>query len=188
MKNIMFGIALVLAFIFLHGVYNSNSIPQEMTPKSEGMPQVGNVFGAAVKSPKGENLGTIIDVVTGREGRAAFAILSYWISDDTQKRVAVPLAHCLAKSETVSSMSARMLWRPLLFLFRRITWLNRNWPRRSTGTSAYSPTGQSKVPINDGMGGMQAQERLQLAPVEPRKPKFSEAPKFRTKIRLTSEP
>ncbi len=84
----MFGIALVLAFIFLHGVYNS--IAQEMIPKTEGMSQVGNLSGAAVKNPKGEYLGTIIDVVNVPEGSASFAILAYWISDDTQQRVAVP--------------------------------------------------------------------------------------------------
>lgn len=30
--------------------------------------------------------------MTGPEGRVAFAVLTYWISDDTQKRVAVPFS------------------------------------------------------------------------------------------------
>ncbi len=84
----MFGVALVLAFVFLQGVYNS--IAQEVIPRTEGMFQVSNLSGANVKNPKGEYLGTIMDVVTGPEGRASFAILAYWISDDTQQRVAVP--------------------------------------------------------------------------------------------------
>ncbi len=98
MRKIMFGIALVLAFIFLQGVYNSTA--QEMIPKTEGMSQVGNLSGATVKNPKGEYLGSIIDLVTGPEGGASFAILAYWISDDTQQRVAVPFGALSCKERS----------------------------------------------------------------------------------------
>ena len=59
-----------------------------------------------VKDPQGRDLGTITDIVTGPEGRAAFAVLSYWISDDTQMRVAVPFgALCCEEQNCVLSES-----------------------------------------------------------------------------------
>ncbi len=52
--------------------------------------QAGDVIGMAVKNPQGDPLGIITDVVAGPQGRRAFAVIDYWVSDDTQKRVAVP--------------------------------------------------------------------------------------------------
>jgi len=86
MRKVMIAMALVLALIFGYAV--ANSMAHEMMSKS-GEPS--EILGATVKNPQGEDLGTITDVVTGPEGRVAFAVLSYWISDDTQERVAVPL-------------------------------------------------------------------------------------------------
>lgn len=85
MRRIMMAMALVLSLIF--GFPLTKSIPQEMMSKSG---ETSDLLGAMVKNPNGEDLGAITDVVIGPEGRIAFAILSYWISDDTQKRVAVP--------------------------------------------------------------------------------------------------
>jgi sporulation protein YlmC with PRC-barrel domain len=59
----------------------------EMMSKSG---ETSELLGAKVKNPQGEDLGTITEIVTGPEGRAAFAVLTYWISDDTQKRITVP--------------------------------------------------------------------------------------------------
>jgi sporulation protein YlmC with PRC-barrel domain len=52
--------------------------------------EVSKLIGMSVKNPQGEDVGRIINIVTGPEGRVAFAVLGYWISADTQKRVAVP--------------------------------------------------------------------------------------------------
>jgi len=52
--------------------------------------KASKLIGTSVKNLQGEDIGRIIDIVTGPEGRVAFAVLSYWISADTQKRVAVP--------------------------------------------------------------------------------------------------
>ena len=54
--------------------------------------ETSELLGTTVKDSQGEDLGTITDVVTGPEGRVAFGVLTYWISDDTQKRVAVPFS------------------------------------------------------------------------------------------------
>jgi hypothetical protein len=88
MRKIIIVTALVLGLIFGYAV--ARSMADEKMSKSEERAEVNKLVGAMVKSPQGEDLGTITDVVTGPEGRVAFAILSYWISDDTQKRIAVP--------------------------------------------------------------------------------------------------
>lgn len=48
------------------------------------------LIGMPVRTPGGEDIGNIIDVVPGPEGHEAFAIVSYWVFADTQKRIAVP--------------------------------------------------------------------------------------------------
>ncbi len=85
MRKIMLAIVLILALIF--GFAVARSMANEMMEKSVG---TSGLLGAGVKNLKGEDLGTITDVVRGPEGRIAFAVLTYWISDDTQRRVAVP--------------------------------------------------------------------------------------------------
>jgi hypothetical protein len=88
MRRITLATMLLLALVFGYTVARSTA--QGLTPKSGETSEGSRLFGAMVKDPQGEDLGTIADVVTGPEGRAAFVVLSYWISDDTQKRVAVP--------------------------------------------------------------------------------------------------
>ncbi len=85
MRRIMIVTALVLMLIFGYGV--ARSMAHEMMSKSG---ETSELLGATVKNPEGEDLGIITDVVTGPEGRVAFAVLSFWVSADMQKRVAVP--------------------------------------------------------------------------------------------------
>jgi len=86
MRKIMTVATLVLILGF--GFAVARSMARETMEKIGGS---SGPVGAAVKNLKGEDLGTITDVVMGPEGRVAFAILTYWISDDTQRRIAVPL-------------------------------------------------------------------------------------------------
>jgi len=79
---------LILALIF--GYTGPNAMAQESMEKSGKTSEVSELLGKEVKNPQGEDLGTITDIVAGPEGRVAFAVLSYWVSADTQMRVAVP--------------------------------------------------------------------------------------------------
>jgi sporulation protein YlmC with PRC-barrel domain len=88
MRKIILAGTLALVAVFGYAV--TESIPYEMVSKIGETSEPRELIGATIKDSQGENLGAIIDVVIGPEGRIAFAILSYWISDDTQKRVAVP--------------------------------------------------------------------------------------------------
>jgi len=85
MRRIMIATALVLVLVFGYAV--AKSMAHEMMSKSG---ETSELPGTMVKNHQGEDLGTIVDIVTGPEGRVAFVVLSYWVSDDTQKRVAVP--------------------------------------------------------------------------------------------------
>ena len=85
MKKIILIGVLVSALIF--GYAAAKSRAHEMMSKSG---ETSELLGATVKNPQGEDLGTITQIVTGPEGRIAFAVLTFWISDDTQKRIAVP--------------------------------------------------------------------------------------------------
>jgi sporulation protein YlmC with PRC-barrel domain len=82
--------AAVLILAVIIGYTVPNAMTHEMMEKNGGKSEVSELLGKGVKNPQGENLGTITDVVTGPEGRIAFAVLSYWVSADTQMRVAVP--------------------------------------------------------------------------------------------------
>jgi hypothetical protein len=88
MRRTMLPMLLSLALIF--GYTAAKSMAHERMSKSGETAEVSKLIGTSVKNPQGEDLGTITEVVTGPEGRVAFAVLSYWIFDDTQKRVAVP--------------------------------------------------------------------------------------------------
>ena len=85
MRRTMLAMVLISALTFAVG----RSMANEMMEKTG---QTSGLIGATVKNLHGEDLGTITDVVRGPEGRVAFAVLTYWISDDTQRRVAVPLS------------------------------------------------------------------------------------------------
>jgi hypothetical protein len=97
MKKIALIGVLVSALIFGYAV--AKSMAHEIISNSGETSEVSKLIGTTIKDPQGEDLGIIIDVVTGPEGRTAFAILSYWISDDTQKRVAVPLGALSCKEQ-----------------------------------------------------------------------------------------
>ena len=88
MRKIMLATLVIFALIFGYTV--AKSMAHEMMEKSGETSEVSKLLGASIKNLQGENLGTITDVVSGPEGRVTFVVLSYWISDDTQKRVAVP--------------------------------------------------------------------------------------------------
>jgi sporulation protein YlmC with PRC-barrel domain len=90
MRSIMLAAVLILAVIIGYSV--PNAVAYEMMGKSGETSEVSELLGKGVKNPKGEDLGTITDVVAGPEGRVAFAVLSYWVSADTQMRVAVPFS------------------------------------------------------------------------------------------------
>jgi hypothetical protein len=80
--------ALLWAVVF--GYAAVLSMAQEMAPENRNTSKVGNLPGTMVKSPQGEDIGMITGIVPGPQGRVAFVVLNYWISDDTQRRVAVP--------------------------------------------------------------------------------------------------
>jgi sporulation protein YlmC with PRC-barrel domain len=88
MRKIMLVTMVILTLIFGYTV--TKSVAHEIMGKSGETSEVSNLLGTTVKNSEGEDLGTITDVVTGPEGRIAFAVLSYWVSSDTQMRVAVP--------------------------------------------------------------------------------------------------
>jgi hypothetical protein len=95
MRRVVITAVLISALIFGYALPNAMALG--MIGKKEGAPKVNKLVGKGVESPKGEDLGTIIDVVAGPEGRVAFAVLSYWVSADTQMRVAVPFAQLSCK-------------------------------------------------------------------------------------------
>jgi hypothetical protein len=88
MRRIIPAVVLILGLIFGYAV--AGSMGSEMMEKSGKTSEVSELLGKGVKNPGGEDLGIIIDIVTGPERRVAFAVLSYWVSTDVQMRVAVP--------------------------------------------------------------------------------------------------
>ncbi len=87
----MLGIAVTLVFALGMGYATTRAIADERTSRSGEISEPRKLAGRTVENPQGENLGVITDIVTGPRGRTAFVVLNYWISDDTQKRVAVPV-------------------------------------------------------------------------------------------------
>ena len=85
MRRLVFEVMLFLVLILGYAV--AKSAAHEMVSNAG---QTSELLGMTVKNPQGEGLGTIAHIAAGPEGRVAFAVLSYWVSDDTQKRVAVP--------------------------------------------------------------------------------------------------
>jgi hypothetical protein len=111
MRKMMIVTALVLALIFGYAV--ARSMAHEKMSKSGERAEGSKLLGTSIKNPQGEDLGTITGVVTGPEGRVAFAVINYWISDDTQKRIAVPFGalsceeqNCVLKATKVALDSA----------------------------------------------------------------------------------
>jgi PRC-barrel domain protein len=89
MKKIM--VTIVLVFMFAFGYEAAKSMADHMTPLSGGTSDVSNLTGKTVKNFQGDDLGTISEFVKGPEGRIAFAILSYRVTDNTRKMIAVPI-------------------------------------------------------------------------------------------------
>ncbi len=88
MKKIM--VAMALVFIFALGYETAKSMEDHMTRLSGGT-DVSNLKGKTVKNFQGDDLGMISEFVKGPEGRIAFAILSYRVTDNTRKLIAVPI-------------------------------------------------------------------------------------------------
>lgn len=97
MKKIMLAAMLILGFIFGYTV--PNAMAHEMKEKSGETSEVSELLGKGVQNPEGEVLGTVTDIVEGPEGHFTFAVVSYWISPDTQMRVAVPLNALFCQGE-----------------------------------------------------------------------------------------
>ena len=89
MKKIMAALALIFLLSF---VYEAGwSLENHMVPLSGGTTDIGNLTGKTVKNFQGDDLGTIREFVKGPEGRIAFAILSYRVTENTRKIIAVPI-------------------------------------------------------------------------------------------------
>ncbi len=84
-SRLIFSVALSLVLIM--GVGLGKPVAQSIS-KSRERPLLA---GATVEDSRRDYLGEIVEVLTGPEGHVAFAVLRYWISDDTQARVAVPV-------------------------------------------------------------------------------------------------
>lgn len=82
-----------MALIFMVSfVYEAGwSLEDHMIPLSGGTTDIRNLIGKTVKNFQGDDLGTIREFVKGPEGRIAFAILSYGVTENTRKIIAVPI-------------------------------------------------------------------------------------------------
>jgi len=89
MKKIM--VALVSVFMFTFGYEAAKSMEDHMMLLSGGTSDVSNLIGKTVTNFQGDDLGTISEFVKGPEGCIAFAILSYRVTDNTRKKIAVPI-------------------------------------------------------------------------------------------------
>ncbi len=112
MKNRMI-FAVALSFVLIMGFALGKPMAQSISKKGE----MSALIGVTVEDSQGSYLGEIIDVAPGPKGRAAFAVLRYWISDDTQSRVAVPLNifSCEARNCIVQASRETLESAPPLF-------------------------------------------------------------------------
>ena len=89
MKKTMAAMALVFILSF---VYEAGwSLEDRMMLLSGGTTDISNLTGKTVKNFQGDDLGTIREFVKGPEGRIAFAILSYRVTENTLKMIALPI-------------------------------------------------------------------------------------------------
>lgn len=86
MRKIIQALLLVTAFLFVYAVIHSSA---QETTLINGSSE--NLLGVVVQNPQGDYLGTVTDVVSGPGGRVAFVVLGYWLSDDTQRLISVPI-------------------------------------------------------------------------------------------------
>ena len=90
MKKIMAALALIFMLSF---VYEAGwSLENHMMPLSGGTTDITKLTGKTVKNFQGDDLGTIREFVKGPEGRIAFAILSYRVTENTRKIIALPIS------------------------------------------------------------------------------------------------
>ena len=84
-------VALVSVLMFTLGYEGAKSMEDHMTPLSGGTSDVSNLIGKTVKNFQGDDLGIISEFVKGPQGRIAFAILNFRVTDNTRKIIAVPI-------------------------------------------------------------------------------------------------
>jgi len=110
MKKTMAITVLVLMLTF--GFKTAKSMEDYLMPLSGGTSEASNLIGKTVKNFQGDDLGTISEFVKGPEGRIAFAMLNYRVTDNTRKTIAIPIGalscgkqNCLlnASRETVTT-------------------------------------------------------------------------------------
>ncbi len=90
MKKIVLAITLAGAFVLGYAV--AGPAVHDMMLKGRGISEISKLLGTSVRDLHGEDLGIITKLVAGPGRHLGFAVLSYWISDDTQRRVAVPFS------------------------------------------------------------------------------------------------
>jgi len=145
MTKMILSIVLVLALIF--GYAAAKPMAHDLMSLCGDTSEVSKLLGTLVRNPRGEDLGIITDVVKGPEGCVAFAVLSYLISDDTQKRVAAfSVLSCEEQNCVLNASRETFDSAPLLF--QRMIWLSLNWLKTSTDISVYNRTGQRKEQRN----------------------------------------
>ena len=89
MKKIMAGMVLVLMFTFGYGT--AKSMEDHITLVSLEASDASKLTGMTVKNFQGDDLGTISEFVKGPDGRIAFAMLNYRVTDNARKMIAVPI-------------------------------------------------------------------------------------------------
>ncbi len=142
MRKIVLAVAVISAFVF--GVTTVRSMAHEMMEKSG---EASDLLGKTVKNLKGENLGTITEVVSGPEGRGAFVILTYWVSDHTQRWIAVPLSvlSCKGQEYALNASRRKSVSEPAYGSEDEL-----NEPKVAEDISAFSPIGREKEQRNKG--------------------------------------
>ncbi len=98
MKKVMAGMILVFVLFFVYAT--AKSMEDHLTPVSKGRSDVSMLIGKTVKNFQGDDLGTISEFVKGPEGRIAFAMLNYRVSDNAQKIIAVPIDALFCNEQT----------------------------------------------------------------------------------------
>jgi len=107
-------IAAAWALVCVLALTVAMAVAQETTPTSG---KISDLLGKSVENFQGEDLGRITDILTGPDGSIGFAVLRYWISDDTQKQVAVPFGRLSCKEQVcVLDTSKEMLDSAPLFV------------------------------------------------------------------------
>lgn len=89
MKKIM--AALVLVFMLVVGYAVASPMEDRTSPVNERTSDISKLIGKTVKNFQGDQLGTIVELGKGPEGRIAFAMLNCRTTDNVRKIVAIPV-------------------------------------------------------------------------------------------------